>query len=381
MYVESKFGELKFWFKRKFCSANKNLSDAQLLHLAAACDASKSIVNMIKNGFDLNSVDENGDTALHISLKKKAFNAAIILSSNTKNLNIQNNEGETALHLAVNFFQKQYSLGEYITLRTVFSNICRPGVDVNILDKNGKSPFCYVVQNDLTDIAERVCCQGAKVNDSYQGMPFLAMALKHETNKMLLILLSNGGNVNLIDDSGKSLLHHAVETRRLKAVNWLIDEKVDLDIQDKEGNTALICAIKEGESAIARELIFKKADVNLKNKQGATALMWAAFGGNIAVMTRLIENNADLDMVASFGTALMCAIEANQTEAAYLLLDAGADLFLKNSKGKDAFNLAMEKEQFNIVKKIKTLAKGQMKRQIIQQKTAVKKVEKQLEKE
>ena len=84
----------------------------------------------------------------------------------------------------------------------------------------------------------------------------------------------------------------------------------------------------------------------LHPKFGTTPLMEAAFHGRDDIVKLLIEHNAALNTQSGYGwTALHYAGQANKPGCAALLVAAGADREIKNSKGKTALARAQEQAQ------------------------------------
>jgi ankyrin repeat protein len=52
-------------------------------------------------GLDIDSIDSNGDTPLHLAVASKQKSSVRFLLSLNAELNIKNNNGETPLHTAV----------------------------------------------------------------------------------------------------------------------------------------------------------------------------------------------------------------------------------------------------------------------------------------
>ena len=74
--------------------------------------------------------------------------------------------------------------------------------------------------------------------------------------------------------------------------------------------------------------------------------MEACFHGNSDIVKLYIEHNADLNTQSGYGwTALHYAGQNIKPECVSLLLAAGANKELKNSKGKNAGERALENEK------------------------------------
>lgn len=112
----------------------------------------------------------------------------------------------------------------------------------------------------------------------------------------------------------------------------------------------LIDAAMYGRLEEVNEAIDDGADVETRNDRGMTALMYAAFYGHVGVLRRLLEAGADPNarVIDKYGpgssdhnsTALMQTADSvfigNHDEVIRTLVEAGADLDLKDSHGRTA---------------------------------------------
>merc|ERR1712217_408232 len=103
-------------------------------------------------------------------------------------------------------------------------------------------------------------------------------------------------DVNAVDDTKKTALHHAVKRRgyaQSEIVDLLLQKRALLEAQDHNGCTPLMFAVANGDEAVTRGLLKALANVNAKD----------------------VEGNGPLDYAVNFGQSLM----------AQLLRDAGAE--------------------------------------------------------
>ena len=99
-------------------------------------------------------------------------------------------------------------------------------------------------------------------------------------------------------------------------------------------------------------LVENGAQVNAKNKSNRTPLFNAVHTSNASIIKYLIEKGADVNVVDNSGdTPLLYAVSFNRVDSVGILLGAGADKTFKNAKGKNAYELALEKG-FNDIAKL-----------------------------
>ena len=137
----------------------------------------------------------------------------------------------------------------------------------------------------------------------------------------------------------------ALETR----VELLLEHDTDLNIQTNDGFTALIKASQIGYTKFVRLLLDAGAEVNIQNNEGKTALIWASQKGYIDIIRLLLEVDANPNIIDYAGNTAL--IEASQMQSGRrdnrhieiirLLLDAGADLYIRNNEGMIAYDVAL----------------------------------------
>ena len=147
----------------------------------------------------------------------------------------------------------------------------------------------------------------------------------------------------------------ALETR----VELLLESDTffqDLNIQDNVGFTALIKASQIGYTKFVRLLLDAGAEVNIQNNEGKTALIWASQKGYIDIIRLLLEVDANPNIIDYAGNTAL--IEASQMQSGRrdnrhieiirLLLDAGADLYIRNNEGMIAYDVALINYNYRI---------------------------------
>ena len=130
----------------------------------------------------------------------------------------------------------------------------------------------------------------------------------------------------------------------------------DLNIQDNVGFTALIKASQIRHIKIVRFLLDAGAEVNIQNNEGKTALIWASQKGYIDIIRLLLEVDANPNIIDYAGNTAL--IEASQMQSGRrdnrhieiirLLLDAGADLYIRNNEGMIAYDVALINYNYRI---------------------------------
>ncbi len=141
------------------------------------------------------------------------------------------------------------------------------------------------------------------------------------------LLIQSGGEVNCVDNLGRTPLITACSSQRLEAVEVLIGKGANVSTAERDGHTALHYAAIVGDADIARALIEAGADVNAKEAQGLTPLHYAADAGSTEVTRVLLSAKADIHLRRLDGeTALHAAASSGHQDIAKLLIASGIDV-------------------------------------------------------
>lgn len=198
------------------------------------------------------------------------------------------------------------------------------GADVNARDENGSTPIMWSVINSSAATVQALLDAGADVNlHAEMGITALMMAMYTNKQKSFEVLVQAGATVDVnflyienADHVGEPLLlligraQHGVdgEDNALWAVRWLIDAGADVNERGAYGHTLLHIACGDSGNAEYCRMIINADNVNVdaRNDRGETPLI--------------------------------AAITTEQSESVQLLLDAGADVKIKDNSGLDAWD-------------------------------------------
>jgi len=166
-------------------------------------------------------------------------------------------------------------------------------------------------------------------------------------------LLQRGFDPNTVNPAGHSGLMLAVREPSLKVAEFLTGwPQTKVEVRNDKDESPLMLAALKGHLALVKKLVERDADVN---KTGWTALHYAASGGHLQVIDFLLENSAYIDAESPNGTTpLMMAAMYGNPESVKLLIQAGADLNVKNMVGMTALDFAVRADRQNSRELIQT---------------------------
>jgi ankyrin repeat protein len=292
-----------------------------MLHLAALWGKQKIISLLLEKGANINAVDNNGDTALTLSLKnsnsKNALNALkILFKIKDLNLNIINNENQNILHIMAGANKSR----EYINSlnKKELANVHNLANGIKTLQRLQPQIFETLVN----------------AKDIYGKTP-LIYTLITDNSKATNNLIKLGANVDIITGSGKNPLHYAyLYSRDYKSIKYLqkaglsnfqkteddwywaksnnfdkefLKENLDWTSIDSSGNYAIHYLALNGHKArkdIVKMITEYGIDVNIQSQfTGKTALHYLAkYSTSKSAIKYLIEKNeADYNIMDNMG--------------------------------------------------------------------------------
>uniref|UniRef100_A0A0G4HF05 Uncharacterized protein n=1 Tax=Chromera velia CCMP2878 TaxID=1169474 RepID=A0A0G4HF05_9ALVE len=198
--------------------------------------------------------DETGRTALHLVCGRrivtpKQVEIARFLLSEGADPNAADEDDEfTPLHEAA-----YHGHSAMIDLLVSFK------ADVNAKDNEGAGPLSHAVIGNCIEAAQRLIAHGAKVNQpDEEGMGPLHFTVipqgstlriveteegegegNSDRKEMAELLLDHGADVNMADEGGKTILHHAALRGAKGVVEVALSRGADVHLRDAEGRTAL----------------------------------------------------------------------------------------------------------------------------------------------
>ncbi|KAI4638258.1 hypothetical protein J4E93_010257 [Alternaria ventricosa] len=164
------------------------------------------------------------------------------------------------------------------------------------------------------------------------------------------LLLDQNVDVNAKGGLYGSALRAAISEGHLAVAELLVNAKADVDAEDGAGETALYEAICNDDEAMAKLLIDAGADVN-KLVVGRYAIQDASEMGNEVLVTMLIDAKANVSVRDQEGDdALTIALHGHHKAVVKLLVDASANANTRDRNGRSALQIASSNGDEEVVR-------------------------------
>lgn len=185
----------------------QNDNGENCVHVAAAIDKSDEIINFIRHGVDVNAVDHNGDTALHIAVTENQFESVdALLDAPSIDFDILNDNGYSALHLAIKV--NNIKIVDKLKMKTSLCANKLTGIFKCVESKHGNNALHIAVESGSKDIVKYILenrlVDVNATNLSNHTALVLARAIKD--TEIIQLLMDNNAEVITDEDDDVSPL-------------------------------------------------------------------------------------------------------------------------------------------------------------------------------
>ena len=292
-----RYGALTPEIKELFKAYEKEIHFTPEQVFKAARDAQFYILEKYLENGDANIRDENGATLLHHTMLQHqntdTQKMVGMLVEHGIDVNAKDNNGRNALF--------------YIDIRTCYSGkltvvnyLKNQGIELDCLDNEGLSPIMfhctqrplfYSDSNDENNVGESewtgratalefITRAGADLNLRYADGKTIfhyipTLPSFYDDDEIVELMMAKGGNVNLLDEHGRSPLHYCISKKYSVGMDdriaiYVKKGKAKLNVQDKDGNTPLHYLILNGEERSVSDLLRHGANPTISNNEGKT---------------------------------------------------------------------------------------------------------------
>lgn len=278
----------------------------------------KWIKNLIRDGADINVVDQSGSTPLIL--------AAMRIELRELDQEVVQRDSSSLLGGFVEVDKENLDMDAAAAMGPRLEEIPSPaaseivealigsGADVNAQNEYGRTALIEAASVGNVDVVRRLIDAGAGLQpaDGY-GRTALTMAACMNPN----LALPPGPN-----------------ERRRALVQLLLKAGAEPDASSQETQSALLVAAGQGDGPVVADLLEAGASPDRTDESGETALMHAARSGVTDVVELLIGSGLDVNAIdANEMTPLMHAAQHGRAAAIRALMDAGADIGAKTAGG------------------------------------------------
>jgi ankyrin repeat protein len=328
------------------------------LMYAALSNYPECIKLLLDKGADLNQVDDEGLTALHLCVAARNTAAASMLlacgaivdshaygggvtplqeaarKGNHEYLRLLLEKGAN-VHYAHDSNSKTALMyaavgGNVECVRLLLD----ARANLESRSTQGNTALGYAIIKGYHECAALMLNRGADLHQAANnfGITLLTLAAKNGRTKCLRLLLDRGITVNQTSASfhtpDMGALIQAGLNGHLDCLNLLLAAGANIEYTDADGYTALFAAVENGHTECVNMLLDKHANPNCTAAYGASALMLAATEGHHSCLSLLLDSGADLELRKTDNgwTALFCAAFNMRLDCVKQLTERGADI-------------------------------------------------------
>lgn len=362
--------------------ANVNARDgiwSTPLHLAASREANREMMDaLIAAGSDVDASDKKGKTPLMIAARAGSTIGIEVLLSHKASADAEDDQGIPAIgHAAlsghdelvrmihqkggpnlIRFARKEvlFQCAAMGGCKSLADILLAEGVDINIRDKDGFTPLLSAIESGHRELFDYLILKGAdrklKSND---GRSVFDIACECGHTALVKEMLDADG----WPQGSPNLLSKIIRAGRVDILKLLADRKADileigpifaeggvdalqlaitgrsLSIEDNLKVGKMVTASEEDYARVVELLLERGANVNQVNRAGSTAVHLAAKACGSRVMNALLKAGGDVSLpdTNTKDTPLQIAVAFGRTETVRVLLDAGADRNVCDSRG------------------------------------------------
>mmetsp|Transcript_1052 Transcript_1052/g.1172 ORF Transcript_1052/g.1172 Transcript_1052/m.1172 type:complete len:368 (+) Transcript_1052:177-1280(+) len=286
--------------------------------------------------------DVNGFNCFHIAAKKGHIDVIKRLHELYPDLVNTRTSDNQRSPLMLAAFEGNEILAEYLSQFELTS----------VVDASGNNALHYACWGGHFELAKYLI-EKKQFDPSVKNVEGLNAIQFAAAGKHLMIvqyLTKFEGNLAVeLSDSGYNSLHRAAISGSFETVKFLLlsstagQHGVPINSKAHNGNTALHLTAQHGSLDIIQYLIDEKAEVNVQNDYDLTPLHFACIGGHLNIVRYLVLHGASIHIRNSSGsTALHLAAGSGKHDiCAYLAEQPKIDLMALDSEGHSAIDAAL----------------------------------------
>ncbi len=283
------------------------------LHVACFIGALASARELVKKGAEVNAVDERGHSCLHKACYNGNERIVQFLLQNGAHLNAVDKSKRSSLHVAA-------LLGKAKALAALLE----AGLELDLRDSNSFTALhCAASANQVQSLQALLAHKADIAAKDWAGRSALHLAASIGAEGCVALLLAQGAKVDALDDDRCTALHHAAANGHADVVAVLLSHKADPEAKDSSGIGPFAKACFKGHMNVVEQLLYdtKHRSLTLDHPPICRGLVAAAAGGAAAVLEYLLAQKVDVGSFWDDGyTALTKAAFFGKLEIVQLLV-------------------------------------------------------------
>ncbi|AVP87597.1 ANK repeat containing protein [Candidatus Phycorickettsia trachydisci] len=253
--------------------------DINYMNLAVSAlmsDKPEMIELLSAKGCDFNTLDTNGSNPILSATYSGKINSLKYLAEKEVEINLENLDLRNNPKLTIELIQWLQS----------------QGYDIK---KEGHSLMHCAAYRGKTDIIEYLLSEGLDVNvKDEEGKTPIYYATKKGRFESIKYLYERGADLKIKDNDENTLMHIAAKKGRMHIIQWLLDQDIPIDVANSEGKTPVNSAAQKGRLKVIEFLGKKGADISNIESYAQDLIQYAAFEQDVSKITWLKEQGMDI---------------------------------------------------------------------------------------